>query len=612
MNRFILETNNMSNRSKNGGYIVVTAMIFLGFFLVVATALISSAVQYNKIEGYNVASSQALHLAEAGIDLAFAELNDDTSYTGQSGLMLGEGEVDISISNIDSTNKYVTATAYVPDSSNPIAEKTVKVKANIGETVISFRYGVQAGSGGFVMGGGSTVNGSIYSNGDIDAISSVITGAAMAANPPSLAVDQANDTPTPISTCTSTSCITFGNSASTEDFAQSFKISSANPLNSIQFYLKKVSTPGNLTVRIVTDNSGVPSATTLMSTTLSASSVTTSFGWVSVTMPSTPVLDPSQTYWIVLDGASNSSRYYIIGANSNGYANGTGKIGKLAGTWNNTSPSGLDGYFKIYLGGGYSMIGGASYATGVYIGTTASDDAWAHTVNGATVSGSLYCQTGSNNNKSCNTSKPDPTPQPMPISDANIEAFKEDAESGGTHSGNYAVNWAGATLGPKKITGNVTVDGGGTLNVAGTLWVQGNLTLSGGGKIKLDSSYGTNSGAIIVDGYVSLTGGSNFAGSGQPGSYPFVITTSACPAAAGCSGNNAIFLSGGAGTVALVAQNGTAQINGGSSLKQVTAKQIVMDGGATLYYDSGLISENFSSGPGGSWQFVPGSYGILP
>jgi type 1 fimbria pilin len=165
-------------------------------------------------------------------------------------------------------------------------------------------------------------------------------------------------------------------------------------------------------------------------------------------------------------------------------------------------------------------------------------------------------------------------------------------------------------LGPKHITGNLLIDGGGTLTVSGTLWIEGTITLTGGGKVKLASSYGSNSGAIISDGYVVLTGGSDFAGSGYSGSYPFLITTSSCPAAPGCNGNSAIYLSGGAGTVALVAQNGNVNIEGGSSLKAVVGKQITMSGGATLYYDAGLINENFLSGPGGSWSYVPGSYVI--
>ncbi len=602
----------ITSRYLQKGVMVPLAIIIIAVILVMLISLMGSTASQIASHRQAVKEVQALHIAEAGVEAAIWKLNNQAGYTGESNTSYGNGTYTVSVTSIDSTNKAITVTSTIPNSN---AVKTIKFNASIGATTISFRYGLQVGTGGFVMSGGSTLNGNIYSNGNISATQGVhITGSAVAANPPALAADQVNDTPTPISSCTSSSCITFGNASATEDFAQSFKISQSVPLNNIQFYIKKVSTPGDATVKIIADNAGSPSAVStdvLMSGTLSASAVTTNFGWVTVTMPADPILDPSQTYWIVIDGSSNASRYYIIGANSAGYATGQAKIGRQStGVWSNTTPSGLDGYFKIYLGGGNSMIGGNTYTTGVYVGTTVSDDAWAHTVQGATVTGTIYCQTGSYTNKACNTTRSDPTSEAMPLSDANIQEWKDDAEVGGVITGDYSVGFAGATLGPKKITGNLVVNGGGTLTVSGTLWVQGDITLSGGGKIRLASSYGANSGAIVTDGQVSLTGGANFSGSGTSGSYPFLITTSACPAAAGCAGNDAIYLSGGAGTVALIAQNGNVTISGGSSLKQVTAKQVTMDGGATLYYDSGLISESFSSGPGGSWEFVEGSYVI--
>lgn len=594
--------------TKNG-YVAIVVIVFFAIILSLSAVLLQYVSTSVKSARTTVSSAQALQLADAGLDIAVSKLNAG-SYSGETNTAVGEGTVTISVATINSQTKSITSTGTATYKGKTVS-KTVRANVGINSTVISFRYGVQAGAGGFSLTGGSTINGNVYSNGNISATTGVhITGSAVAADPPALVADQTNDTPSTISSCSSSNCITFGNASGTQDFSQSFKISTATPLNNIAFYLKKVSTPGNLTVRIVTDNAGSPSNTQLMSGTISAASVTTNFGWVSATFPTTPVLDPSQTYWMVLDGSSNSSKYYVIGANSDGYANGQGKLGSYGGSWANTSPSGLDGYFQIYLGGGNSMIGGNSYNTGVYIGTTTSDETWAYNVMGATMTGPLYCQTSSYTSKSCNTSRSSPPPASMPLSDNNIQDWKDDAEAGGTTTGDVNVGYAGATLGPKKITGNVTVGGGGTLTVTGTLWIQGNLTISGGGKVKLASSYGSNSGVLVVDGVVSLTGGSDFAGSGTAGSYPFVITTSACPVAPGCNGNNAIYLSGGSGTVALIAQNGTVQISGGANLKAVTAKQIAMDGGATLNYDSGLVSESFYSGPGGSWEFVSGSYAI--
>lgn len=596
---------------ENRGYVLLMVLSFITVIVIASVGLLSYTTFYAKNERRIVASTQALALAESGIDKAVYELNQNASYTGETGTTIGEGVVTISVSSIDSSNKRITATSYVPNSTNPIATRIVKATINIGNTNVSFHYGVQAGEGGFSMTGGSTINGSVYSNGDIDATTGVhITGAAIAADPSATSTDQANDTPTPISSCTSSTCITFANASASQDFAQSFQLANAEQMNNIQFYIKKVGSPSDETVRIVNDNSGVPSNDTVMTGTLSASSVTTSFGWVTVTMPSTPVLATGQTYWIVIDGSASASKYYVIGANTS-YGSGVAKIGQYGSSWTDTSPSGLDGYFRIYLGGGTSMIGGNTYTTGVYVGTTASDDAWAHYVQGATVTGTIYCQSSAYTNKSCNTTRSDPTPAAMPLSDSNIQDWKDDAVAGGSQTGDVTVGSSGATMGPKKIIGNLTVNGGGTLTLTGTLWVTGTVTVTGGGKVKLSSSYGANDGALVSDGAVLINGGANFAGSGTTGSYPFMITTSSCPADPGCNGAYAIELDGGAGTVALVAQDGTVDLSGGSALKAVTGRQIVMSGGATLTYDSGLVNANFYSGPGGSYQLVSGSYAIV-
>lgn len=601
----------MQEINKQQGQILIIGIVFMAILLGLSASLWGYTHLQVKHSRQSIVKTQALSLAEAGVDHAIAQLNSNPNYVGETNTSLPTGTFTTTITSIDQQTKTITSVG-TATYQNSQSTRTVKVNVGVDSSQISFQYGVQAGAGGFSLTGGSQINGNVYSNNTISATTGVvITGSAVAANPPAITADQVNDSPTPITTCSSSNCITFANATATQDFAQSFSPSINAPMNNIQFYIRKVGNPGNATVRIVHNSAGSPSTTQLMSGTLTASNVTTSFGWVTVTMPTTPILDPSQTYWIVIDASSNSSNYYIIGANSNGYANGTAKIGRYSASWTDTSPANLDGYFRLFFGGGTSMIGGNTYVTGVYIGSTLTDEAWADNVMGATVSGPLYCQTSSFTNKACNTSRSSPPAQPMPLSDNNIEFWKEEAEAGGVTSGNVSVGWAGATIGPRRITGNLTINGGGILVVSGTLWVEGNISLSGGGQVHLASSYGPHSGAIVTDGYVTLAGGSNFAGSGTAGSYPFVISTSACPVAPNCAGNVAISLSGGAGTVALIAQNGTVQINGGSSLKAVTAKQINMSGGATLIYDSGLISDVFSSGPGGSWTVVKGTYAII-
>jgi hypothetical protein len=305
-------------------------------------------------------------------------------------------------------------------------------------------------------------------------------------------------------------------------------------------------------------------------------------------------LEQNTTYWLVVDASTSSTKYYTIGATSGGYANGIGKIGQQGGTWNNTTPSGLDYYFNIYLGGVTGLIAGSSGSqwNQLHIGTV-SGTAQAHTVNYTNATGNIYCQTGTGNNKSC-TAQTDPVYIDFPVSDANINTWKDEAEAGGTYNGNYSVGWAGATLGPKKIVGNLTVSGGGTLTVAGTLWVTGNIVLDGGGTIQLASSYGTNDGVLVADGNITISGGGHATGSGTTGSYIMMLSTS--------NSGSAASISGGAGAVIVYAPNGTINISGGAALKEATGYKMFISGGSSITYESGLANNNFSSGPSGSWS----------
>lgn len=579
------------------GQVLMITMILSVFFFIILSVMLTSVYNYVSNERYLVASSQALHIAEGGVDYALNQLNEDINYTGESDKSFGEGSFNVVVSDVDSSQKSISVTAYVPNSSRPTATKTVNVNASISDHIVAFHYGVQSGNGGFLMSGsGTKVEGNVYSNGNIEA--EIITGSAIAANLPSAVADQTNDNPsTPVSS------VTFANATATQDFAQSFQLSQSYSFNNIQFYIKKVGSPSNAAVKILYDDSGSPGSSTGISGTLLSSQVTTSYGWVSVTLSTSPILTYGQTYWMVIDASSSSSNYYVIAANSNGYSNGVGKIGRYGSSWNDTSPSGLDGYFKIYLGGQTSSIEGGT------IGTTSTDLAWANSIEDITVSGPLYCQTGSGNNKSCDTSLADPDPQPMPLSDGNIQDFKDESEVGGTIEGGLSIN-SNTSMGPKKINGDLSITGGAILNITGTIWVTGNFSLTGGSTVQLDESYGSNDGTIIIDGYVSLSGNSQFYGSGQPHSYPFLITTSSCPNDAYCGNKDAISFGGGSGTVGLVAQNGTVSISGGSALKALAAKQVVMTGGSELIYDEGLVNSRFSSGSGGAWQFVTGTYSV--
>lgn len=579
---------NYKGIKKNGGAAMLISIIFFLFLsLSIIAGLVAPSVREFRVANVNMNSKKSFFLAESGAE--------DAVYRIRNNMTIGNSETITIGSDSVTTNITSTANSKTIESLGDISSYERKITVSLTTAAgIAFNYGLQAGDGGVTMDGGSMLVGNVYSNGDINAISATVTGSAVAANSAAVAADQANDTPLP-----PTSSINFRNVAASQDFAQSFQLSSATPLNKIQLYIRKVGSPANATVRVVADNNGSPSTTAINvgTATLTAGLVSTSYGWVEVVFPVNPSLVPDTTYWFVIDnGSQSSSNYYVIGAN-NSYANGDAKTGAYSGSWNATS---LDSYFKVYTGGATSLIGGASYVGGLVVGTAGVGDAWAETVRGVSVQGNLYCTTGTNNNKSCNTTHGTPSPQPLPFSESNINDWKTDAAAGGTISGNYTVGSSGGTLGPKKITGNLTVNGGGILTLTGPIWVEGIVTLSGGGKIKLPANYAQNSETIVADSYVTIGGGGSL-GSGESGSYLFIVSTSRCPNDINCSGTSAINVTGGAGAIAVYAGYGNVALNGGATLKSAVGNSLTLSGGTVVTYDEGLASPSFTSGPSGQW-----------
>lgn len=237
----------------------------------------------------------------------------------------------------------------------------------------------------------------------------------------------------------------------------------------------------------------------------------------------------------------------------------------------------------------------------VRVGTAGVGDATANQVTNSTIAGNLYCQTGSGNNKSCNTSYTAPSVADFPISDASINQWKNAAEAGGVINGNYTVS-SSVSLGPKKIVGNLKINGNKTLTLTGTIWVTGEIELENGATMRLDSLYGGSGGIVVTDGVVEIDNNVQFAGSGQSGSYILLLTTSDCPSGGSCGGDYAIDVSNNSNAVILNAQKGTIHLNNNAGLKEATANQIILNQGATVSYESGLTDLNFISGPAGGWN----------
>lgn len=579
---------------RSRGYVLISALIFLSILTMLSTSAVRYAGQYARNERHSVAEAQALALAEAGIDKAVYQLNQDGSYTGETDTALGNGTFSVSVTSIDSSNKRITATGYVPNRTDPVATRVVKATANVGTTNVAFHYGVQVGNGGITMSNGSQINGSIYSDGSISG-SGTITGDAIVA----LGVSDYPDQKSEIQN----SGFNLGDAAARADVAMGFKPSVSATLARTTLNLKKVGSPSDIAIKIVTDNAGKPSKTVLATGTLPASSVGSSYGYVDVVFSSTTALTATTQYWIIAIAPVSGSNYFVWGDDTgNGYTNGTGKY---SADWNAGTPSwsnvSADMSFRTYMEGAVTSI------SGVRVNGTAK----AHTLSSCTVGGDAYYQTIS----SCPVSgtkypgSADPTPAPLPITDAQIQEWETIAAAGGTRSGDYSVSGT-VSLGPKKIDGNLTITNNAKIKMTGPIWVNGNVDIENNGTLTIDASLGNNGTMLIADatgytatkGTVLISNNGILSGNGNAGSYPMIISTN--------TGSNAISLSNNGASVIFYAPYGWVSLNNNASGNQITAYGMSLGNNTTVDYVTGLQNQNFSEGPGGSWEVVAGSYVI--
>lgn len=138
--------------------------------------------------------------------------------------------------------------------------------------------------------------------------------------------------------------------------AQSFTVSVQLTINKIAVSLKKnAGTTTGLTVRLETNNAGVPSGTLVSSTSTAtiAAFSTTAYRYKVATFTTPVMLAPSTTYWIVVqhttEGTGNSQ--YFWGSDSGGaYANGNFAT-YASSAW--TAQTAHDGLFLVYFQQGY-------------------------------------------------------------------------------------------------------------------------------------------------------------------------------------------------------------------------------------------------------------------
>jgi len=251
-------------------------------------------------------------------------------------------------------------------------------------------------------------------------------------------------------------------------------------------------------------------------------------------------------------------------------------------------------------------------ASGLIRNIRVTGSAYANTIADSNITQNAYYVTKTNTTVSGTSypNSPDQAPISLPISDTQITELENDAASGGTISSPcpYVIS-SNTIIGPKKINCDLEISGSATVTLLGSLWVTGNVTIKNSAIIKVSSTLGNKSLAIIADkttnrttsSKIELSNSTQFLGSGDANSFIFLISQNNSAELGGSE--EAIEMDNSAsGKVVLYASHGLITINNSATLKEVTAYKISMKNSATLTYDTGLVNTLFPSGPGGGWD----------
>jgi len=199
----------------------------------------------------------------------------------------------------------------------------------------------------------------------------------------------------------------------------------------------------------------------------------------------------------------------------------------------------------------------------------------------------------------------------LPISDAQVAEWEQDAETGGVITGPcpYVID-TDVTIGPVKILCDVDISGTNfTVTLAGMVWVTGNITFRNAPTISIDPSLNDLSVAMIADNPSDRTGSSRifiqnsteFQDSGTDGSYTLLISQNESAESGGAVAAITLEQSV-SGDVLVYAGHGEVLLKNSTDLREVTGWRVRLQNFSQVTYESGLASLLFTSGPGGGYE----------
>ena len=306
--------------------------------------------------------------------------------------------------------------------------------------------------------------------------------------------------------------------------------------------------------------------------------------------------------------------------------------------------SGASFYFGVQAGNGglimqnTSSISGNVYSNGIVTGSGpanniirgsvvsagpsglvdnlyATSSVYAHTISNSKIDGDAYYQSISNTTVlgTLFPSSLDQATSPLPISDEQIEEWKQVALAGGTISSPCPYKITEATiLGPVKINCDLEIsENNYTVTLAGNVWVEGNIEVQNSPTVRVVSTFGNKGVVVIADkpsdpttsGKIILQNAAIFEGSGSLGSHVMLISQNRSAELGGSEVaievKNTV-----SGALLVYAGHGEIMLQNNINLKEVSAYQIRLKNTAKVVYETGVTNLLFDSGPSGGYEIL--------
>lgn len=250
-------------------------------------------------------------------------------------------------------------------------------------------------------------------------------------------------------------------------------------------------------------------------------------------------------------------------------------------------------------------------ATGSVSGIHSTSSVYSHNILNSVIDGDAYYVNITNTavGGAAHPGSPDQPKTGLPISDAIISEWENNATTTILSSPCPYIITSTVSLGFIKIICDLIIKQNAIVTLTGPVWVAGNIEIENQALIKIDSSLGKKSVAIIADNPLNRTASSKikfqnsatFQNSGTKGSYILVI-----------SQNNSAELGGGekaieagnsvSGDLLVYAGHGEILLKNSVSLREVTAYRIRLQNTASVTYETGLANLIFKSGPSGGYK----------